>query len=82
MVGSMSGGDVRSPMPPRCQGDCDKDSDCDHGLYCFQRNGTNPVPGCEGGGLSDVADGDFCTGIYQDARGLCDVINLGIGDDV
>ena len=33
-----------------CQGDCDEDSDCSPGMYCFQRNAVNePVPGCAGG---------------------------------
>jgi len=35
-----------------CEGDCDKDSDCDAGLKCFQRNGYEAVPGCSGSGKS------------------------------
>merc|ERR1712238_572126 len=29
-----------------CQGDCDRDSECQEGLVCFQRDGFTPVPGC------------------------------------
>ena len=42
----------------RCEGDCDSDSDCKAGLYCFQRNATEPVPGCSGEGLNGF---DYCT---------------------
>jgi hypothetical protein len=31
-----------------CQGDCDRDSECKSGLKCFQRTGTQKVPGCTG----------------------------------
>ena len=31
-----------------CEGDCDRDSDCNTGLTCFQRNGKTKVPGCGG----------------------------------
>jgi hypothetical protein len=41
----------------RCEGDCDSDADCDTGLVCFQRSGTQGVPGCEGTG--DSGD-DYC----------------------
>eukprot|EP00931_Biecheleriopsis_adriatica_P060751 TRINITY_DN36495_c0_g1_i1.p1 TRINITY_DN36495_c0_g1~~TRINITY_DN36495_c0_g1_i1.p1 ORF type:complete len:2641 (-),score=486.46 TRINITY_DN36495_c0_g1_i1:92-6985(-) len=40
-----------------CQGDCDTDSHCDSGLKCFQRSGTEPIPGCEGAGKSTW---DYC----------------------
>ena len=33
----------------RCEGDCDSDRDCDHGLKCFQRGPGKSVPGCRGG---------------------------------
>jgi len=42
-----------------CEGDCDRDSDCAEGLFCFykqQGNGVN-VPGCAG---SDDTSVDFC----------------------
>ena len=42
----------------RCEGDCDSDSDCKAGLYCFHRNATEPVPGCSGEGLNEF---DYCT---------------------
>ena len=42
----------------QCQGDCDLDSDCGEGpLLCFQRSGTEPVPGCSGPGQSGT---DYC----------------------
>ena len=40
-----------------CEGDCDRDSDCDWGLKCFQRDGYTPVPGCKGTGKNNW---DYC----------------------
>jgi hypothetical protein len=40
-----------------CEGDCDKDSDCDAGLKCFQRDGYEIVPGCSGSGKKGW---DYC----------------------
>ena len=40
-----------------CEGDCDKDSDCDAGLKCFQRDGKEAVPGCSGSGKKGW---DYC----------------------
>ncbi|CAJ1945590.1 unnamed protein product [Cylindrotheca closterium] len=40
-----------------CQGDCDVDMDCQDGLYCFQRNSFEPVPGCDG---EDSSNTDYC----------------------
>merc|ERR1712048_404906 len=40
-----------------CEGDCDRDEDCAGSLVCFQRGGTEPVPGCTGTGTSDF---DYC----------------------
>jgi len=42
-----------------CQGDCDEDADCGEGLYCFERDGFEEVPGCEGPGEEGV---DYCVG--------------------
>jgi hypothetical protein len=42
-----------------CEGDCDSDSDCAGSLRCFQRNGGQSVPGCDGG-ASDSSRSDFC----------------------
>eukprot|EP00980_Cylindrotheca_fusiformis_P028688 scaffold22637_cov133-Cylindrotheca_fusiformis.AAC.1 len=36
----------------RCEGDCDSDHDCEHGLVCFQRGRYTSVPGCSGGSIS------------------------------
>ena len=43
-----------------CQGDCDNNEDCSFGLICFQRGGTEAVPGCSGLGLSGK---DYCVKI-------------------
>lgn len=34
----------------RCEGDCDKDSECNEGLVCFQRDDEVSVPNCRGAG--------------------------------
>jgi hypothetical protein len=39
----------------KCEGDCDRDSDCQGDLQCFQRSGTTPVPGCLGDGKDGTA---------------------------
>jgi len=41
-----------------CEGDCDTDDDCEGRLVCFQRDGGEPVPGCEGNSRSRT---DFCS---------------------
>ena len=33
-------------------GDCDSDSDCKSGLYCYKRDPGESVPGCSGGSSS------------------------------
>mmetsp|Transcript_28491 Transcript_28491/g.61191 ORF Transcript_28491/g.61191 Transcript_28491/m.61191 type:complete len:845 (+) Transcript_28491:175-2709(+) len=45
------------PTLGKCQGDCDDDDDCESPLKCFQRGGTQPVPGCTGTGISGK---DYC----------------------
>lgn len=40
-----------------CEGDCDKDSDCESGLKCFKRNRFQHVPGCSGSGKRGK---DYC----------------------
>ena len=55
-------GDCSSSSPcGLCQGDCDGDSHCGSGLKCFQRSGTEAVPGCSGSGVSGK---DYC---YNDS---------------
>ena len=44
----------------RCAGDCDRDTDCQSGLKCFQRNRNSGVPGCPTGGPGDVSNYDYC----------------------
>jgi len=43
-----------------CVGDCDSDSDCAEGLYCFKRDSAEAVPGCPAGGDGDLVDYDYC----------------------
>ena len=44
-----------------CEGDCDGDSDCEGDLVCFQRDGVEAVPGCDGeGGSRDLHAKDIC----------------------
>jgi len=40
-----------------CEGDCDTDYECEGHLVCFQRDGGERVPGCEGNSRSRT---DFC----------------------
>jgi len=42
----------------QCEGDCDSDSHCRGNLKCFQRSGTEAVPGCQGG--YGMPGRDFC----------------------
>ena len=49
-----------SPGLGQCEGDCSVDGDCQPGLYCFQRDPYQPVPGCEGKDL-EGSKTDFCT---------------------
>ena len=44
----------------RCNGDCDKDSDCTGNLKCFQRDNNEQIPGCSEGGGSDTKGYDYC----------------------
>ncbi|KAL3928840.1 MAG: hypothetical protein SGBAC_012472, partial [Bacillariaceae sp.] len=43
----------------RCQGDCDSNEDCGHGLVCYQRTYFEFVPGCTGGS-ADGSRTDYC----------------------
>lgn len=40
-----------------CTNECDKDSDCGHGLFCFQRDNYDDIPGCYGDAKKDW---DYC----------------------
>jgi hypothetical protein len=46
----------------KCEGDCDKDSDCKSGLKCFQRTSSKEVvPGCASKGyVKSSSDHDYC----------------------
>jgi hypothetical protein len=53
-------GSPRSVYPlGECQGECDKNEDCEGELICFQRDPGDPVPGCLGG-EDDNSRSDFC----------------------
>lgn len=54
----------------KCDGDCDRDSDCAEGLLCFQRWGTEEVPGCEGLGENGK---DYC---YDPLKDLASPVDL------
>ena len=41
-----------------CDGDCDRDADCAGDLECFERDGSESVPGCDGGG--GTIGEDYC----------------------
>merc|ERR1711920_971115 len=49
--------DAKAKNLKACIGECDADSQCAKGLKCFQRTGTQPVPGCKGKGTSGW---DYC----------------------
>ena len=49
-----------------CEGDCDRDSECEEGLVCFQRTGFEPVPYCEGVGRR--AGDDICINPTPEVR--------------
>lgn len=50
----------RSGPMAACSGDCDRDSHCQTGLRCFQRNAYETVPGCATGGSGDIRGYDYC----------------------
>jgi len=54
----------------RCEGDCDTNSQCASGLYCFQRSAGVAVPGCFGGETAG-SDSDFCTSVFAKCQGSC-----------
>ena len=43
-----------------CQGDCEIDLDCAVNLKCVQRDASEQVYGCTGGGTGDVAGRNYC----------------------
>ena len=43
-----------------CEGDCQRDHDCDGELICFHRVHQEPVPGCVSGGSADISNYDYC----------------------
>ena len=44
----------------KCEGPCDRDSDCAAELVCFQRSVFESVPGCVTGGVGDVSGSNYC----------------------
>ena len=67
-----------SQKQKRIQGDCDSDSDCTAtaGLKCYQRSGTESVPGCTGTARSEV---DYCIldGDDDDGQNNNDITDVG-----
>jgi hypothetical protein len=59
--GLLTMGDKDKPISAfplgECEGYCKKDDDCAEGLRCFQRRGTEQVPGCSG--IGDRGE-DYC----------------------
>jgi len=54
-------GCTKSKPCGKCEGDCDRDSDCAGNLVCFQRDSSSElVPGCERGGSGDIDTHDYC----------------------
>ena len=51
-----------------CQGDCDRDTDCQAGLRCLQRNGLQSIHGCRTGGASDVKGYECVAALHVSAR--------------
>jgi len=41
----------------QCQGECDSDSDCERGTFCFQRETRDSIPGCAG---NPFENWDYC----------------------
>ncbi len=66
-------GDDEDPSGPlgRCEGNCNSDEDCSGDLYCFERNGYQPVPGCTAGG-DGIQHFNYCVVPFPD---LVDVDN-------
>ena len=44
----------------RCAGPCNTDDDCDGKLKCFEREGSEYVPGCVTGGEGDISGMNYC----------------------
>ena len=49
-----------TPNLAACEGDCDNDGHCAAGLKCFQRDGSEDIPGCAVGGFGDKPGADYC----------------------
>jgi hypothetical protein len=56
LVGDPNGS---GPVLGECEGDCDSDRECGSGLRCFQRSGSETVPGCTGD-KREWRGRDFC----------------------
>jgi predicted RND superfamily exporter protein len=54
-------GCMESPCS-KCHGNCESDAQCGTGLKCFQRTGSETIPGCAGGVdvVGDVPGTDYC----------------------
>ena len=64
LVHAANNGEIGNFGLQECQGDCDTDADCAHGLVCFERSANEEVPGdCEFGGTG-IAMEDYCIKPY------------------
>lgn len=55
-----------------CEGECDDDSQCQLGLKCFQRRGSESIPGCSGDGQSGK---DYC---YKPELEIVEIVNINV----
>ena len=51
----------------RCEGDCNNDDDCVHGLFCMQKDKRESVPGCSG---TQMSKWDYCVDINDFGYGF------------
>jgi hypothetical protein len=53
---------VKEGLLGKCEGDCNRDSDCKSGLVCWQRDGNDPipVPGCSNKEKPAKSSWDYC----------------------
>ena len=60
-----------------CEGDCDNNAECQAGTICFQREGSEPTPGCSGEENPSMNDEDICILPCNLVEGYCFLYNKG-----
>lgn len=55
-----AGGCSAQSRCPKCAGSCSSHSDCQSGLQCFQRSGSEPIPNCVTGSPGDFPNRNYC----------------------